>query len=368
MAPWDFVFADEVHRLKGGSNVKPTLIWQVMKDVCSKARFIYFLSGTPIVNKGEEMWAYLNIFAPEQFPSVKNFMYKFMDAEYDLDSKIVFTVNVNRLMNALEGQMIHRTKLEVGMELPDKTRMFEYLDMEGKQRAAYDQMRDNLFVYLDNADDKMTIKASVIIAQINRLRQIALYPKALKLEGMDGRIFEIDCDECVKIDRAEELVEEINEQVVIFSSQFNPPLFELKRRLEASGKSVALITGGSSDRTDEFERAFQQGEYDVLMINMRTGTEGLNLHKSPEYWPGGASHAIFLDLWWNPALNVQAEDRIWRDGCKEPVTIHILQCEDSADQFVADKVQKKEDLVNSIMGRAELRPPSEWRELLSELI
>ena len=366
---WDLVFADEVHRLKGGANKKkPTLIWQVMRDVCANAHFIYFLSGTPIVNKGEEMWAYLHIFDPAKFPTVDNFMYAYMDPMFDEGGNPIFKVNVQRLMNALVGQMIHRTKQEVGMQLPDKERVFYYLDMDTEQRKIYDMMRDNLFVTLEKGDEKAMISASVIIAQINRLRQIALYPRSLRTQLMDGTEITLNCDESVKLDQAVELVEQIGDQVVIFSSQYNPPIFELVNRFQTRGLRVEAITGAQRRDTSDIEQEFQQGKIDVLIINMMTGSEGLNLHKSPEYWPGGASHAIFLDLWWNPAKNVQAEDRIWRDGVVEPVTIHILQCEDSADAFVASKVQEKQEMIAGIMERGELRPPSEWRELLEGLV
>ena len=366
---WDFVFIDEVHRLKGGANPKPTQIWEVMKSVCRKAKFMYFLSGTPIMNKAEEMWAYLHIFAPERFPSVKTFLNEFTDVDY-IAGQMTFKVNVNKLMTrALSGQMIHRTKQEVGMQLPDKERVFYYLDMEGKQLSYYEQMRDNFYVWLGKQDDKKMMAASVIIAQINRLRQIALYPRGLKYTDPDGKVYMLDDDtESVKLEQAVDLVETIGDQVVIFSAQFNPPLQELASRLRKDGYKCAVIDATGSSQTDEYEQAFQQKEIDVLLINMMTGSEGLNLHKSPEFWPGGASHAIFLDLWWNPSKNVQAEDRIWRDGATEPVTIHILQCENSADAFVAAKVEEKEELIGSIMDRNELRPPSEWRELLQGLI
>ena len=46
-AEWDFIFIDEVHKLKGGANPNgPTLIWQAVKDLCLKSKFMIFLSGT----------------------------------------------------------------------------------------------------------------------------------------------------------------------------------------------------------------------------------------------------------------------------------------------------------------------------------
>jgi len=366
---WDIVFADEVHKLKGGCNSSPTEIWVTMKEMCRQARFMYFLSGTPIVNKAEEMWSYLHIFAPEMFPTVKNFLHRFTDANYD-GNDVKFTVNVNRLMNALEGQMIHRTKFEVGEELPDADAPFIYLTMEGEQLRYYQQMRDNFFVMLDKAGESKMLAATVIIAHINRLRQIALCPQSLRFEDKEtGEVYTMPDDvNSVKLDQAMDLIEQLNgEQVVVFSSQFNAPLEELAKRLTAIGKSHRIIDGQHTNFVSEYEQDFQQGKFDVLMINMRTGTEGLNLHKC-EDWPGGASYAIMLDLWWAPAINDQAMNRLHRIGTREPVTIYVLQCEDSADQYVKAILDEKDGLINPIMGDSRLRPASEWRELLEGLV
>jgi SNF2 family DNA or RNA helicase len=370
---WDVVFVDEVHKLKGGCNSTPTAIWTEMKEVCRNARFMYFLSGTPIVNKAEEMWSYLHLFAPEQFPSVKNFLHKFTDASYGDNGNVTFKVNVNRLLNALEGQMIHRTKAEVAADLPDMDAEFIYLEMDGEQLKFYEQMRDNFFVMLDSkaaqGGEKAMLSATVIIAHLNRLRQIALAPRSLKLTDKEtGEVWQLPASvNSAKLDHAMDLIEEIDDQVVVFSSQFNAPLEELGERLSAAGKTWRIIDGDHSRYSQEYEEDFQQQKFDVLLINMRTGTEGLNLQKCAD-WPGGASYAIMLDLWWNPAMNDQAMMRLHRMNTSEPVMIYILQCEDSVDAYVKAIVQDKEGLINPLMSDSRLRPASEWRELLEGLV
>ena len=66
---WDLIVVDECHKLKGGANPNgPTAIWTAVKKYLQKAKFVQMLSGTPLVNRPEEMWAYLNIFDPVLFP------------------------------------------------------------------------------------------------------------------------------------------------------------------------------------------------------------------------------------------------------------------------------------------------------------
>lgn len=52
----------------------------------------------------------------------------------------------------------------------------------------------------------------------------------------------------------------------------------------------------------------------VLLLSLGAGGVGLNLV--------GANHLFMLDMHWNPQLENQACDRIYRVGQKRPVSIH----------------------------------------------
>lgn len=371
---WDIVVMDEVHKVKGGANSTPTQIFTNTKEVCKNARFILPLTGSPIVNHPKEMWCYLNIFDEHKFPSVRQFEREFCFGygEVDEDGKPLIQVNWDKLiMNALKDRVIRRSKSEVLKDLPDKEREFRYLEMEGDQLAHYESLRTNFFTWLDGEQTK-PLSATSILAQLTRLRQCAIYPGGIKVKDEDtGGINMLSCSESVKLDEAMDIIEELtrmNEQVVVFSSQFNEPLFELERRIVSTlGVSTAILTGSNSADLEKFQTDFQQGKTRVLLINMKTGSEGLNLQKSSA-WPGGASHCIFLDLWYNPAQNLQAEDRLHRIGQTDSVTIYILQCENSVDQFIAEILERKEEMISGIMERDELRTGHDWKSLLESLI
>jgi SNF2 family DNA or RNA helicase len=71
---FDFVVMDEVHKLKGGANQSgPTEVWKSVKEVAHRASFILMLTGTPMVNRVAELWAYLHIFDPERFDNLRKF-------------------------------------------------------------------------------------------------------------------------------------------------------------------------------------------------------------------------------------------------------------------------------------------------------
>ena len=249
-AQWDFVYIDEVHKLKGGANANgPTAIWSAVKDLCRNAKFMIFLSGTPMVNRPQEMWSYLHIFAPEKFPTVKKFEYQYGDPIWsNKENKMIVQIDAEKVIKLLAGQTIRRRRDEVKIQLPDLTREFIYLDMTPDQREAYNKLRDYFYVWLDKqATEKKALTATAIIAQLTRLRQINTWPDAIAIEDpLTGKMEHLAVGSSSKIDEAfdkcEQLIES-GEQVVVFSAQFNGPLLELHSRLKDAGYRSACITG-----------------------------------------------------------------------------------------------------------------------------
>lgn len=52
----------------------------------------------------------------------------------------------------------------------------------------------------------------------------------------------------------------------------------------------------------------------IMLLSLTAGGVGLNLV--------GANHLMLLDLHWNPQLESQAQDRVYRVGQKKPVNIY----------------------------------------------
>jgi len=377
---WDLYAADEVHKLRGGANpAGPTQIFTNAKEAANNSEFKVLLSGSPIQNNPREMWCYLNIFDEERFPDPKSFMseYCFGWGQKDSDGNPILNVSWDKLIDrALKNKVIRRTKKEVRPDLPDKIYDIREIEMgDGCQGQTMQMMRDFLFVWLDKNAGK-AISGKCILDKINKMRQINVLPASMNYydEDLEKKV-KFDCWESCKLDEALELTEELvgsGEQVIIVSSQFNDPIFELKRRIREFFPSVrvATITGKDTQKgtTGEKERAFQQGEIDVLVVNAMTAGEGLNLQKFPDEWPGGASHMIFLDQWWNPESNHQMEDRIWRHPYADVPEYHILRTVGTVDYFVLEKIEMKNDMIHGIMDRNELRNGGEWKNFLEGLI
>jgi len=375
------VVMDEVHKLKGGANPSgPTGLWkalrdyiwkespasnEIVKDYICNVDFILMLSGTPMVNRVAELWAYLHIFDPVKFNSLKDFERAF-NAYVEYGGK----VNTDKILDmCLRDRMVRRTRDEVGLEIPElniETREIEFTD---KQQEIYNQMKERFFIWLDEQEQD-ALTATAIVAQLIRLRQIAVWPVFTQEKkdefGNVTEIVEINVPESAKVDEAMDIIEEANDQVVVFCN-FNSVFDEIKRRCNNLGLRCEFITGKTKSSMSEYEIGFQNGEIDVLCINSSMG-EGLNLQKNPERWKGGASVGIHLDMWWNPARDEQCNARIHRQGSKKPVFIYKIHAPKSIDDYVRAMSEEKGELFDGIMSSSKIRPAYEWKKELREIL
>ena len=121
---------------------------------------------------------------------------------------------------------------------------------------------------------------------------------------------------------------------VVFS-QFTTYLQEIHHHLQNLVPELNLLQfvgSMNSQRRKETLSTFANSKGPLaLLVSLRAGGTGLNLT--------AANHAFLMDLWWNPAVEEQAMDRIHRIGQKKPVKIVRYMSENS----VEERIQKMQD-------------------------
>ncbi|XP_077436808.1 transcription termination factor 2 isoform X2 [Vanacampus margaritifer] len=80
----------------------------------------------------------------------------------------------------------------------------------------------------------------------------------------------------------------------------------------------------------------------VMLVSLCAGGVGLNLV--------GGNHLFLMDMHWNPALEDQACDRIYRVGQRRDVTIHRFECEGTVEQKISTLQAKKKQLAQSVLS------------------
>lgn len=335
----DTVICDEAHRLKNKNAKQTKSVAKLSKQ--DNVERIYLLTGTPMLNRADELWSLLNIMFPKTYTSYWRFVEKFCQSEYNGWGWEVFggtPQQVEALREELQSVMIRRTKNDVLKELPDKVYQRQTVKLEGQQRKMYDQMEQQAVAKIDEEGE--VIAAPVLIAQITRLRQIAISTTLMGGEKLKS----------AKYDAVKDiLADNIDEHKVVIFSQFRAAIDELREVLNAEGYNTVSITGTVSqqDRERATEQFQNNPEVRIMLATIQAGGVGLT-------WTA-ADIGIFLDRHWTPAINTQAEDRMHRIGQKNTVEIINLVAQDTVEEWIEDKLRDKATDFDSIIDNGARR-------------
>ncbi|XP_032534871.1 transcription termination factor 2 [Chiroxiphia lanceolata] len=80
----------------------------------------------------------------------------------------------------------------------------------------------------------------------------------------------------------------------------------------------------------------------VMLVSLLAGGVGLNLT--------GGNHLFLLDMHWNPALEDQACDRIYRVGQQKDVVIHRFVCEGTVEEKILQLQKTKKGLAQQVLS------------------
>jgi SNF2 family DNA or RNA helicase len=99
----------------------------------------------------------------------------------------------------------------------------------------------------------------------------------------------------------------------------------------------------------------------VFVLSIKAGGLGLNLT--------AANHVFHFDRWWNPAVENQATDRVFRIGQKKNVQVHKFVCVGTLEERIDQMIEQKKELAESIVGTGEgwitEMTPSQLKELFA---
>lgn len=311
---------DECHKSKEPTSLQSRAMINV------QAKYMVAMSGTPLMNKPLDLYFPLHWLGYEQHS-----FYQFKQHYCTLGgwggSEIIGYKNLEEIRALMSKVMLRRLKTEV-LDLPEKIRKIEYVDMTPKQAQIYKE------VYSGVMSELQQIKfANNPLSMMIRLRQAT---------GWTG-ILSDTVQESAKMDRMLQLVEEITSsgQKVIIFSNWESMTSIAKQKLSAY--NPAYITGGikTDDRMNEVTR-FQTDENCKIIIGT-IGAMGTGLTLT------AAQNVIFLDSPWNMALKAQAEDRAHRIGTQGTVNVITLVCKNTIDERIEELVEKKGHMAEALV-------------------
>lgn len=328
--------------------------------VCS-IKNVMPMTGTPILNKPQELFPQLRLINPENFRRESQFLQDFC---YKSGNRWYWVGDGEKnVVKKIGPRYLARDRKSAGVIIPPPTPITHLLTMDEmaesypKQYKAYKQARDYAQIVLD-PDREIAMSMPVFLTVLLRLRQVLTWPDAIELkitnaETGEKEVFaKLNVSQSIKLDKAEELIREITEEgdrVVLFS-QFKAPLHELQNRL---GNRAVVYDGETSGYTRnliqldfDIKTAPKEPRWDVVLGNYKAMAEGLNLN--------AASHMIILDEEWNPGRQEQAYGRIDRLGQTKETMIHTIRVEDSVDTWMADLIEEKRNIVGGFEVEADM--------------
>lgn len=326
---------DEAHRLKN-RNAKVT---KAATKVARSASSHCLLTGTPVMNRAEELWSLLRLLDPKVYTSFWRWVHYYFDVEvttfgYRQSTPVTLIKGVKpekleELRAEVAPYMIRRSLDDI-LDLPPLIHSRIPVELSATERKAYDQMAKHAWMEIDG---QITQGENEVAKQV-RLRQLASEWGVF----MDSDKVSLGAKGTAAVALAEDLLE-AGEQVVILCAYK-----ETANRIAASLPGAALYTGDINQRhRDGILFDFREGDKRVVVGTLATMGEGVNGLQV-------AHHLIMVDHDWTPARNEQAIGRLLRNGQEHPVTVHHIYAENTIDQDVAEACIRKEHIIKETIG------------------
>jgi len=341
---WDLIIADESQAIKNTSSLR----YKAMVRLNGKQKIA--LTGTPIENGIQELYAQMNFANPGFFKTFNHFSENFLSPIKKGDSDISQT-----LRKQITPFVLRRTKKEVLTELPDKIEEFLYCEMGAVQRAIYEskrkEYRDSLMKKFDESGADQS--KMFVLEGLTRLRQICDSPK---LTG------DTEAIASAKIDLLREhILEKTGSHKILVFSQFVKMLDLIRDQLNQHQIPFSYLDGQTSlgERERQVARFQENESVRVFLISLKAGGTGLNLT--------AADYVYIVDPWWNPAVENQAIDRCYRMGQEKHVVAYRMICQNTIEEKIMELQSVKSQLAKDIIGEGEGILASLDREGMLEL-
>ncbi|KAL3679447.1 hypothetical protein R1sor_022403 [Riccia sorocarpa] len=343
--PWHYIIIDEGHRIKNAS----CKLNAELKHYQSSHRLL--LTGTPIQNNLEELWALLNFLLPNIFNSSDDFSQWFNKpfetvAENSPNQALLTEEEnlliINRLHQVLRPFMLRRLKQKVENELPEKIERLVRCEASGYQKLLMKHVTEKLGS-LGHAKGK-SIQNTVM-----ELRNICNHPfishlhteeaEALMPEHYLPPIVRL-CGKLETLDRILPKLKAANHRVLLFSTMTRLLDVMEDYLIWRSYRYLRLDGGtGGSERGALIERFNDpQSEAFIFLLSIRAGGIGINLQ--------AADTVIIFDTDWNPQVDLQAQARAHRIGQKRDVLVLRLETVHTIEEQVRAAAEYKLGVAN----------------------
>jgi SNF2 family DNA or RNA helicase len=312
---------DESHRIK----TPDACVTKAVLELRADAKRRYLLTGTPVANKPEDLWSQLLFLDDGQAlgTTLDEFRSRYCTAQGGYR-------DVDELRERISALSMRRLK-DTTIKLPSKEFKRIHVDLTGRQKSMYVQMRNELALWVKSLNGEQILKqADAILARLVRLAQLASNPGLLDASYRDTPAKFTALDALLST-----YMKEPQQKAIIWTSFVENVTTLAARYGEYS--PVTLYGDMTPEHRDDAVRAFRNDRgVRLLVANPAAAREGLTLTE--------ANVAIYVDRTFNLVDYLQSQDRIHRISQSRPCEIVPLLANDTIDAFVDYSLEQKHRL------------------------
>lgn len=312
---FDLIIFDESHKLKDRKSSQT----RAAKRIIAGVPYVLMLTGTPFLNRPNELFTPLNMLRPKDWPEFFAFAHRYCAAiKGDMGWDFSGSSNEEELRERLKFTMIRRLKVDVLDQLPDLVRA--RIPVKIVNKSEYNNKKRETLAGLT---------VSNALTRLNKLRQVVgrgKVPAALTwVENF--------------------LVESPDQKLVIYVHHI-AIVESLAASLTKHGVAILQGSVSAKDRASIIKR-FQESKKPRILVMSSAGSEGIDLWR--------ANHILFVEREWSPAAEEQAEARLHRLGQKNAVTAWYLVAQDTLDMHMDAVIETKRKVFKDILTAPDVK-------------
>jgi len=333
---WQGIVLDEAQNIKNPEAKQSQSIRQL------ESAFRIALTGTPVENRLQELWSILDFLNPGYLGARQFFQRRFampIEKYGDVDS-------LTQLRSLVQPFILRRVKTDrdIIQDLPEKQEITEFCGISPEQATLYQQVVENSLAEIDAAEGLQ--RRGMILGLLVKLKQICNHPAQFHKQNKIA-----EPHQSGKLLRLVEMLEEAlseGDRALIFT-QFAEWGKLLQPYLQQQLQREIFFLYGSTSKKQR-EEMIDRFQHDpqgppIMILSLKAGGVGLNLTR--------ANHVFHFDRWWNPAVENQATDRVFRIGQTRNVLVHKFVCSGTLEEKIHEMIESKKALAEQVVGAGE---------------